>query len=324
MTILIKGAGIAGLVLAHELAEAGHAVVLADLAPAPGAGASRLAGGMLASYCEGETAPCEVVRLGTQAISWWQRIMPGHVIRKGTLVVAQSRDAGEISRFASRTANHVLLDEAALAEMEPDLAGRFSRALFFPEEAHLDPRAVMAALCEKLVGMGVVLLTGEAAAAICEQPGPFRAEIDCIGKADIGPVADLRGVRGEMMLVACGDVHLSRPVRLLHPRIPLYIVPRRENHFMIGATMIESEDDGPVSARSVMELLNAAYALHPAFGEARLIETGAGIRPAFPDNIPRFSHTGGNRYRLNGFYRHGFLLAPALAREAVAAFGGQA
>jgi glycine oxidase len=108
-------------------------------------------------------------------------------------------------------------------------------------------------------------------------------------------------------------VSLTRPVRLLHPRLPLYIVPRGEGLFMIGATMIESERRGPVSVRSALELLNAAYALHPAFGEAEIVELGADLRPAFPDNLPQVRQSG-RVLHANGLFRHGFLLAPALAR----------
>jgi len=105
----------------------------------------------------------------------------------------------------------------------------------------------------------------------------------------------LRGVRGEMLILRTPDVSLSRPVRLLHPRFPLYAVPRADMQFMIGATMIESQSAGPVTARSMMELLGAAYALHPAFGEAEIVETGVGVRPAAlpvatrATNTPRFT-----------------------------------
>jgi glycine oxidase len=80
---------------------------------------------------------------------------------------------------------------------------------------------------------------------------------------------------------------------------------------MIGATSIESEDRG-VSLRSALELLSAAYALHPSFGEARIVEFGAALRPAYSDNLPRIA-VEGQRISVNGLYRHGFLLAPALA-----------
>lgn len=120
-----------------------------------------------------------------------------------------------------------------------------------------------------------------------------------------------------MLVLETPEVNLSRPVRLLHPRIPVYIVPRDGNRFMVGATMIESEDDGPVTARSMMELLNAAYGLHPAFAEAKIVETGVGVRPAYADNLPRVTRTT-EGVSVNGLYRHGFLLSPAMAQEAAA------
>ena len=135
--------------------------------------------------------------------------------------------------------------------------------------------------------------------------------IDCRGIAARDDLPDLRGVKGEMIVVETRDVALHRPVRLLHPRWPLYIVPREDNRFMIGATTIEAEDIG-VSVRSALELLSAAYAVHPAFAEARIVEIGSGLRPAFPDNLPRI-RIEGERISVNGLYRHGFLLAPALA-----------
>jgi glycine oxidase len=118
-----------------------------------------------------------------------------------------------------------------------------------------------------------------------------------------------------MLVVRLPDVSLSRPVRVLHPRVPVYIVPRGDGHYMIGATMIESDQPTRITARSMLELLGAAYALHPAFGEAEIVEIGTGVRPAFPDNLPRVCRIGGIVY-VNGLFRHGFLLAPALARQA--------
>src|SRR6185312_12810887 len=91
-------------------------------------------------------------------------------------------------------------------------------------------------------------------------------------------------------------------------------VPRGEGLYMVGATMIESDQPTRISARSMLELLTAAYALHPAFAEAEIVEIGTGVRPAFPDNLPRIRRAGG-AFHVNGLYRHGFLLAPALARR---------
>ncbi len=312
MRVLIKGAGVAGLTLAHELTARGAAVEVAETAQHVGGGASWFAGGMLAPWCESESAPAPVLALGREAADWWDAVLPGHVIRNGTLVVAPPRDTGELARFAARTSGCDWLDADQIAALEPDLGGRFRRALLFREEAHLDPRRAITALHATLQASGVRFYLG----AVPDFPeAGFDLVVDCTGAHAIGQAADLRGVRGEMLMLETPDVSLSRPVRLLHPRIPLYVVPRGDGRFMIGATMIESDDAGPVSARSLMELLNAAYALHPAFGEARVLETGAGVRPAYPDNLPRLAFDG-DTIRVNGFYRHGFLLAPSMAKSA--------
>ena len=136
--------------------------------------------------------------------------------------------------------------------------------------------------------------------------------IDCrgLGARDIFP--DLRGVKGETVLIETPEVSFSRPVRLMHPRWPIYVIPRPGNRFLIGATTIESEDASGVTLRSALELMTAAYTLHPAFGEARIVEIGSALRPAFPDHAPRIE-VRGETIAVNGLYRHGFLLAPALA-----------
>ncbi|TGU16390.1 glycine oxidase ThiO [Mesorhizobium sp. M2D.F.Ca.ET.153.01.1.1] len=309
MRVLVKGAGVAGLTVAFELAARGATVTVAEMRHGLGGNASWFARGMLAPWCERESAEQPVLDLGRDAADWWDAVLSGQVTRAGTLVVAAPRDAGELDRFASRTSGHRRVDENEIALLEPDLAGRFRRGLLFPDEAHLDPRPAMAALHDKLATMGVKFHFGCDARPV----SGFARQIDCMGMA----AADdrLRGVRGEMLILRTPDVSLSRPVRLLHPRFPLYAVPRTDHRFMIGATMIESQSAGPVTARSMMELLGAAHALHPAFGEAEIVETGVGVRPAFPDNLPRVE-TDGEIIAINGLYRHGFLLAPAMARQA--------
>ncbi|WP_444666261.1 FAD-dependent oxidoreductase [Cereibacter changlensis] len=302
----ILGAGVMGLCTAVELARRGASVTVHDPLGLPGPHqCSWWAGGMLAPRCEGETAEEVVVSEGLKAVDWWQA-QGAEVTRNGTLVVALGRDRAELDRFARRTTGHSLLSAEEVAEIEPLLAGRFSRGLFFAEEAHLDPQAALAALVVRAKELGVRFTTDSAAEGTV---------IDCRGTAARDILPDLRGVKGEMLILHSPEITLSRPVRLLHPRIPVYIVPRGDGTFMLGATMIESAERNRASVRSVLELLTAAYALHPAFGEAEIVEIGHDARPAFPDNLPRLRHAGG-RLCLNGLYRHGYLMAPALARMA--------
>jgi glycine oxidase len=308
---LVIGAGVGGLAVATALVERGVKVTLVERSPELGGNASWLAGGMLAPFCEGESAPPQVVELGRRAIDWWAARVPG-VLRAGTLVVAPPRDAAEIERFAARTSGHERADEPRIAALEPDLAGRFRKGLFFAGEGHLDPRAAMRALARALIARGAELRFGADGEPLAPEAGIV---IDCRGFAARPRLPELRGVRGEMIRVRTREVRLTRTVRLLHPRFPLYVVPRANCEYMIGATMIESADKGPVTVRSAIELLGAAYALHPAFGEAEILEMSADVRPAYPDNEPRIEERDG-RIFVNGFYRHGFLLAPAFAERA--------
>ena len=300
--ITILGSGVAGLTTATELSRRGHLLQVVDPAGPPGPhGCSWWAGGMLAPFCEGETAAPEIIRQGQRAADWWQAA-GATVHRMGTLVVALTRDRTELDRFARRTHGHVTLEGDGLA-LEPLLAERFERALFFAEEAHVTPRAALAALRAGLEARGV---------AFHRAATPEGPVIDCRGLAARDLLPDLRGVRGEMIVLRAPDIVLHRPVRLLHPRFPLYIVPRGDGVFMLGATQLEAGGRGPVRLRSVVELLNAAYALHPAFAEAEVLEFGADARPAFADNIPRAFRQEG-RIHVNGLFRHGFLMSPALA-----------
>ena len=309
MRILVKGAGVAGLTVAHELVRRGAEITISDPGRNFSRAASWLAGGMLAPWCERESADEAVLERGRDSADRWDAILPGRVLRNGTLVVAPNRDQNELKRFASRTTGYRWIEEREIATLEPSLAGRFRHALLFPQEAHLNPREVLQLLKNDLLAKGANFIEGLA------DDGDFTEIVDCTGAARVGESRELRGVRGEMLYLQTQEVALSRPVRLLHPRFPVYIVPRGEGLFMVGATMIETDSNGPITARSLMELLNAAYALHPAFADAAIVETGAGIRPAFPDNLPRVTRQG-KTILINGFYRHGFLLAPAMAAEA--------
>ncbi len=305
--VSVIGAGIAGAWQALLFAQAGREVTLherSDEAMTQSTG--YWAGGMLAPWCEAEASEPVISRLGLRSLELWREHFP-QIPFNGSLVVAHPRERADFDRFARLTSGHRRLDAAGMTELEPSLEGRFREALFYPDEGHVEPRRILPELHARFTAAGGTLKFNSEAKG--DQLDGIV--IDCRGLFARDSQPSLRGVKGEMIVIETAEVELSRPVRLIHPRWPLYVIPRGDNRFMLGATSIEAEDNG-VSVRSALELLGAAYAVHPAFAEARIVEFGSGLRPAFPDNLPRIAiHN--EKIAVNGLYRHGFLLAPALA-----------
>jgi glycine oxidase len=333
-TLGIAGAGIAGRLLALEMHQRGWTVTLFDRDAADGHNSCTWTGaGMLAPCCELETAELEVARLGQDGIARWPALLarlakPVFFQQRGSVVVAHPSDQGELNRLHQSIQDKLgtpipRLTREQLAELEPEIAPRFATGLHFPDEGQLDNRELLEALGETLRRDQVTWHSGTEVTAVA--PGlittaagttHFDAVADCRGLGARPDLPNLRGIRGELIYVRAPDVTLNRPVRLMHPRYPLYIVPRPDHVFVIGATKIESDDLSPVSVRSALELLTAAYSVQPAFSEGRILDLTVNCRPAFPDNRPRVF--GGERLvRINGMYRHGFLVAPALVAAAV-------
>ncbi len=302
----VLGAGIVGVWQAFMLQRRGHKVSLWDPAGIPSMNAaSRLAGAMLAPHCEGEPGHELARDLGIESLQLWKTLYP-RVGFMGTLVVASARDQGDFQRFASVTEGYERVSAQEIAVLEPALEGRFREALYYAEEGHVEPNEALRYLTQQSAELGVEFRSGR------QNEPSADFVVDCRGIAARDELRTLRGVRGERLIVECPEITLRRPVRLLHPRIPFYIVPWNDGRFMIGATVIESEDTGPPVLRSAMDLMSAAYALLPALGEARIVDMAAGVRPSFPDNAPKIIARGRHIF-VNGMYRNGFLLSPILA-----------
>ena len=143
--------------------------------------------------------------------------------------------------------------------------------------------------------------------------------VDCRGMGAGRDWPQLRGVRGEIARLHAPDIELRHMLRLLHPRYSVYVVPRAARRLVVGATSIESDDRSEVSVRGALELLSSAYSMLPALAEARILEFSTQVRPALPDNRPAFRYHRERRLlRINGLYRHGFLLTPTVVEEALA------
>jgi glycine oxidase len=327
----ILGGGLMGRLLAVSLARAGHAVDLYDRGGPEGEhSAARVAGGMLAPLAESAVTEHGVVRMGRYALGRWRELLatlstPVFFQQEGTLIVWHRQDAADASRLAGQLAATRAqvpelpamepLSAARLAEVEPALAQRFASGMLLPGEGQLDNRQLLAALALEMQALGVRSHWHQAVEPTDFAPGASGQPdwvIDCRGLGARKDWPGLRGVRGEVARIHAPGVQLARPTRLVHPRYPIYIAPKENHVFVIGATEIETEDLSPASVRSTLELLSAAYAVHPGFAEARILEVAVQCRPALPDNLPAVRLRTPRVLEVNGLYRHGFMIAPAL------------
>lgn len=348
----IAGAGVLGRLLAWQLDRAGHHVTVFDPAPGPQAPAtgsllperSHAAGftaaGMLSPIAELDNASPALARLGWRSLGLWDGITqalhaqgcPTALLRQhGSLLLAHGSDLGAARRVLARLeeglrqlpelARPQALDRATLAALEPSLAPAL-HAWLLPGEGQLLPRELMQALATH--APGVTWRWGErveqiapgrlvpASGPVCEVD--LAIDVRGLGGRDSGMA--LRGVRGEVVWLHAPGVSLQRPLRLLHPRHRVYIVPRPGDRVVVGASEIESEDRSPVSLRTAVELMAAAQSVLPELAEARIVHMESNLRPALPDHAPRIEHRGG-LLRINGLFRHGWLMAPALVQDAL-------
>lgn len=327
--IAVVGGGLLGRCLAWRASQAGAHVALYDAASHRGENsAAWVAAGMIAPTTEGINADVQIASMGNHSLELWPRWLaelsvPVFYRPNGTLLLWHYENAAEASRdrkiLASRQpeARIKLLERSQLSEVEPELGGRFSQALYVPGEAHIDNRELLTAVAIALEEAGV-----ECHWEVSVEDGNFPEAgivVDCRGMGAKSDLRELRGVRGEIIRLHAPEIELHHMLRLLHPRYPVYIVPRAEGRIVVGATCIEGDDRSPVSVRGAIELLTSAYSVLPALAEARILEFNTQVRPALPDNLPALQFDHERRVlHVNGLYRHGFLLTPTVVEEVLA------
>jgi glycine oxidase len=327
----IAGAGIMGLLAARELLDLGWKVHIFEKRTEEDylRSTSFAAAGMLVPFTELESSDPMTHAMGIEALELWPHIIRSipervHFQQNGSLILSHVRDRPLFDQLTQRITAKIAADHyrwVNVKDIEAELGETFEKGLYLPHEAHLDNTELMPALLRSLISTtDFRILFGETVEQllphIIETPKGstiYDLVIDCRGIGAQRALPELRGVRGEAFVVHAPAVHFERPVRLMHPRYGIYIVPRADHKYYIGATMIESCSDAPITVRSALELLSAAYSMHKGFGEATLLQSYSGLRPALPHNEPRIFCQSG-KISINGLFRHGFLIAPSVAR----------
>lgn len=336
MNIAIAGVGLVGRVLALNLLRHGHALTLFDEDSAYGDKAAGMtAAGMLAVFAELESAESSIFESGKRSIELWPGLLAQLDISdayqlKGSIITAHPQDVTELDHFIDTLKSKVdeasdiqMLNKEEILALEPDL-DQHAKAFYIPHEGQVDAQRFMKASSDYLLNHPDVVWNEETRVdSVSSGTIAFEGKsenydwvFDTRGLGANAELENLRGVRGEVFWLDAPEVNITRPTRMLHPRYKIYIVPRPNNRYIIGATEIESEDKSPMSVRSSLELLSAVYSMHTGFAEARIVNMVTNCRPAMKDNLPKIE-TSDRLTRINGLYRHGYLLAPAVVEQAL-------
>jgi glycine oxidase len=273
---------------------------------------------------------------------------------EGAIMVSHTQDQGDYLHVARYLKTHYpqhptqALNRKQLDALEPELGRSFNQGLYLPQEGQIGNRKLLIALktqlqqsavqwlsCTEVVDIEQVKggcsltftsVVGDSQKAVTQA---FDLVVDCRGTGaksltskgtnnanctNNSDLKDLRAVRGELFQLFAPNVNISRPIRLMHPRYQLYIAPKGKGFYVVGATEIESDDTSPMTVRSAMELLSAAYSVHPGFAEANIRQHISQCRPAFSDNQPKII-VNKRLVQVNGLYRHGFLIAPVVLKQ---------
>lgn len=348
--VIVVGGGLAGVGAAWRAATAGaDVVVIDDEGSRPPA--STVAAGMIAPVGEvtwGEESLLDPALASADAWpAFAERLadaagLPVPYRRCGSVHVSLDRDeAAELGRRAELHQRLGLRSERLLGsecrQLEPALATGVVGGISAPEEAEIDPRALLAALRSAAVEAGARFETGRVE-SIDPERGRVTAE-GCEARAAgtvvlaAGAWSGLEGLLGERRLPVRpvkGEILRLRsaPGERLCERIIVgerfYLVPRASGELVVGATVGELGFDLTVTAGGVHELLREAYRAVPELAELELAELGVGLRPGTPDNAPVIGRIGRSRVIVaSGLYRSGILLTPMLCSAFDALLAGE-
>src|SRR5262245_21769535 len=350
---IFVGAGVIGLASAWRAAQAGARICVLER-DRPAAGATGVAAGMLAPVGEASWGEESLMALNLDSLGRWPEFASAleaegeqgiGFAKCGALHVALDRDEVEGLRRRWELHRRLGLDSewlsgSACRRLEPGLATAVTGGAHAPGEATVDPPRLVAALLAALersgaeVHSGAEVVAGAAGGAgwrletadgrsfeapeVVLTAGCWSAGMDWLPSEARPPVRPVKGeiltLRGSESEPACERIVAGERA---------YLVPRPDGRLILGATTDERGFDTTVTAGGVHELLREGYRMLPEIAELELLEAGAGLRPATPDNAPVIGRAADGVLVATGHYRNGVLQAPATAEGTAALLAGE-
>lgn len=345
MRVAIVGAGVMGCTTALSLAARGVDVTLLERS-VPGAEASSAAAGILGAQAELHRRADDVATFVAARAAWgpWARelrehtgIDVGHRV-SGVLRVARTGDeraalAEEVAWQTARSLRASLLDGAAARQIEPELSPDVVAAAHFPEDAQVDPPALLRALMAAAARSSFVtvragatverlVVESDRCVGVMLDGAPFRADAVVLAAGSwsslvAGLPADMpavRPVRGQIVLL---DERPPRARTIVFGG-DCYVVPRGDGRVLCGSTMEHAGFRKEVTAQGLHTILSGAIACVPSLAAAQFAGAWSNFRPHAAGDRPLIGPSPmAGLFLATGHYRNGILLSKVTA-DAVA------
>ncbi len=340
-TVAVIGAGIIGASAAFRLAQLGFLVTVFERGDWGGE-ASWAGAGMLApgGEIDSESAVAALALESRQLYSQFVQDLSeasGRSIdfqENGALDVAYSDAEWQALQTRAEQQRDLGITSKAMAASKVKTFWPFLRTenlaggIFYPDDALVDPREVMAALriaCER-AGVTVELhcevkavITSERRAviqitggreveadAVVVAAGAWSSAVESSGLAFPAAVP----VKGHLLGYRMPEKYCQTIVRHGH----LYLLQRSSGFFVVGSSVEHAGFDRTVHPEIAAELELAAGFVLPHLTETTPTEVWTGFRPG-SDSLRLGRWQGSAVYLAYGHYRNGILLAPVTAKR---------
>jgi glycine oxidase len=323
--MIVAGAGIIGLTCAWRLARCKIPVTVFDAREAGGE-ASWAGAGMLAPGGEMEEGS-PLAEMALRSLEMYPEFVdalreasgvPIDYQRCGALELARNeREAVDLERRAARQA-------AMGIRSEPGCHGGSVAARFYPHDALVNPRNVMAALRTACLRSGVSIHEHEPVVEIFSDGSGVRTLRDSYrddgvliaagawsGQFGL-PVPPTTPVRGHLIAYQAKPGMLGTILR--HKNT--YLLQRDSGSLIAGSSTEWVGFDRTIDQSVVRDIHTRASGLMPQLASMQPVESWNGLRPGIESGVPAVGRIEGTAiWTAFGHYRNGILLAPDTARR---------
>ncbi|ANE46330.1 hypothetical protein SY83_08620 [Paenibacillus swuensis] len=336
--VIVVGGGIIGCSAAFQMAKRGMKVIVLD-SGGMGGEASGAAAGMLAAQAEMQQGgPLYAWALESRgmfpALAQELKNLSGvdiELMREGLLIPVLTEEgkdelqtAAQWQRLSGEEAEW--LDSEALQAREPELSAWMLGALSIPGDGQVSAPQLVKGYKLAAEAYGAAFREYENIHEIWTERGKVRGvrtarktyfahqvvvTAGCwTGNVlkETGLVLPMIPVKGECISVIA-DKPLLRSTLFSHC---CYLVPKRGNRILIGATSTEGTYDKRLTTQGVLTLLERASAILPGIVHTEFERGWTGLRPQTPDGLPYIGlHPDVQGLIIAaGHYRNGVLLSP--------------